>query len=156
MEDGVNRIAGLDALAALVGHPLGRSGWVEVGQDRISAFAEATGDRQWIHVDPERARAESPFGGTVAHGLLTLSLIPVLMDEAFAVEGHGARLNYGLDRVRFPAPVPAGSRLRAAFALRSLEPRPGGARLASVEATVEAEGSPRPACVAELLVLYLP
>ncbi|UEM25212.1 MaoC family dehydratase (plasmid) [Skermanella mucosa] len=151
----MNRIDGIPALLGRVGTELGASGWIEIGQERIGTFADATGDHQWIHVDPGRAARESPFGTTIAHGYLTLSLLPMLSEQAFAVDGIGARLNYGLNRVRFPAPVPAGGRIRAVFRLKSVETQGEGRFLAATEATVELEGGGRPVCVAEMLVLYL-
>ena len=143
--------ATLAELAAHVGQPLGSSEWVSVDQARIDAFAAATGDHQWIHVDPERAKA-GPFGTTIAHGFLTLSLLPLLFDSGFAIADVKMGVNYGLNRVRFVTPVPAGGRLRAHFKLLAFEPLPVpsgfGAQL-TVEATIELEGAPRPACVAE-------
>ena len=136
-------------LAGRVGEVLGVSDWLVVDQARIDRFAEATGDHQWIHVDPARAAA-GPFGGTVAHGFLTLSLLPWFFEHGFVVEDTRMGLNYGLDRVRFPAPVPVDSRLRAHFKLLSYEPIEGGAQLL-VEATIEREGSVKPVCVAESL-----
>lgn len=139
----------LDDLARLVGQALGESEGVLVDQARIDAFAAATEDRQWIHVDPARAAA-GPFGATVAHGFLTLSLLPVLLESAWRVEGVRMGVNYGLNRVRFPAPVHAGSRLRGRFRLLAFEPVDGGAQL-TVEATIGTEGAARPACVAEAI-----
>jgi acyl dehydratase len=146
--------ATLAELAARVGQPLGTSDWVTVDQSRIDAFAAATGDHQWIHVDPERARS-GPFGTTIAHGFLTLSLLPMLFDSGFAIADVRMGVNYGLNRVRFVSPVPAGSRLRAHFRLLAFEPLPpptpgaGPGAQMTVEATIELEGAPRPACVAE-------
>jgi acyl dehydratase len=134
-------------LAARVGQPLGSSDWVLVDQDRINRFADATGDHQWIHVDIERAQA-GPFGAPIAHGFLTLSLLPMLFESGFRVDDVKMGVNYGLNRVRFVNPVPAGSRLRAQFKLLSYEPLAGGAQLV-VEATIEIEGQAKPACVAE-------
>ena len=131
----------------LIGKELGPSGWLEVTQARIDAFAEATGDHQWIHTDPARA-AGGPFGATVAHGFLTLSLLPVLFETGFAVDDVRMGVNYGLNRVRFPAPVHAGSRVRGRFTLRAFEALEGGAQL-TVESVIELEGSTKPACVAE-------
>ena len=149
------RIAGIPALIDRVGGVLGVSDWVAVEQARIDAFADATGDRQWIHVDPERAARESPYGTTIAHGYLTLSLLPFLASQAFAVDAVGARINYGLNRVRFPAPVPAGRRVRASFRLLSVEPQGERRFLVTVEATVELDGGDRPVCVAEMLAIYM-
>ena len=137
----------LAELQALAGQELGTSDWITVDQARIDLFAQATGDEQWIHTDPVRAAA-GPFGATVAHGFLTLSLIPLLFDSGLHVADVRMGINYGLNRVRFAAPVRVGSRLRGRFKLLSYEPLEGGAQLV-VEATVEIEGSSKPACVAE-------
>ena len=137
----------LAELQALVGQELGLSDWLTVEQERIDQFAQATGDHQWIHTDPARAVA-GPFGATVAHGFLTLSLLPMLFDTGFQVADVKMGINYGLNRVRFVAPVRVGSRLRGRFKLLAYEPLEGGAQLV-VEATVELEGSAKPACVAE-------
>ena len=134
-------------LRPLVGQEVGVSDWISVDQKRIDQFAEATGDHQWIHVDPVRAAA-GPFGATVAHGFLTLSLLPEMSASAFQVLDTRMGVNYGLNRVRFPAPVPSGSRLRGRFKLLGYEPIEGGAQL-TVEVTMEREGSPKPVCVAE-------
>jgi acyl dehydratase len=140
----------LAELQGLVGQPLGTSDWISVEQSRIDSFAEATGDHQWIHVDPGRA-AQGPFGTTVAHGFLTLSLLPLLFETGFAIADVRMGINYGLNRVRFPAPVPVGSRLRGHFVLLAYEPLAGDRPAAqlTVQATIEIEGSPKPACVAE-------
>jgi acyl dehydratase len=143
----LRRFARLDDLREQVGQDLGVSPWLVLDQARIDHFAEATGDRQWIHVDAVRAAA-GPFGSTVAHGFLTLALMPELADGAFAIGDVRMGVNYGLNRVRFPAPVPAGSRLRGHFRLLAFEPLPGGAQL-TIEATLALEGSDKPACVAE-------
>jgi acyl dehydratase len=139
--------ARLSDLQPLVGREIGLSDWVVVDQQRIDRFAEATGDDQWIHVDPERAAA-GPFGAPIAHGFLTLSLLPLLTEDAVEFADVRMGVNYGLNRVRFPAPVKAGGRVRARLRLLSYEPIEGGAQLV-VEVTVELEGSPKPACVAE-------
>ena len=143
----MRHFAHLHDLQALVGQEIGVSEWIGVDQKRIDQFAEATGDHQWIHVDPERA-AKGPFGKTIAHGFLTLSLVPELFATAFDIGDVRMGVNYGLNRVRFAAPVRAGSRLRGHFKLLSFEPLDGGAQL-TVQATVELEGSAKPACVAE-------
>jgi acyl dehydratase len=137
----------LQSLQDQVGQTLGVSDWLNVEQARIDQFAQATGDHQWIHVDPQRAAA-GPFGATVAHGFLTLSLMAVMFDTAFAIDDVRMGVNYGLNRVRFPAPVRAGSRLRGHFKLLRYEPLDGGAQI-TVEVTMELEGSDKPACVAE-------
>ena len=134
-------------LAALEGQEIGRSDWVVVAQSNIDQFAQATGDAQWIHVDPARAAA-GPFGTTVAHGFLTLSLLSQLFAEAVAFADVRMSLNYGLNRVRFPSPVPVGSRLRALCVLQAYEPIAGGAQV-TVAITIEREGGAKPACVAE-------
>lgn len=143
------RILPLEDLPALVGKPLGTSLWIEVDQAKIDAFAQATGDHQWIHVDVARAAA-GPFGTTVAHGYLTLSLLPAMIATAFGVSGSRMGVNYGLNKVRFPAPVPAGSRLRAHFQLVGCEPVEGGVQL-TIDATIEREGSAKPVCVAQIV-----
>jgi acyl dehydratase len=140
-------------LAELLGAELGPSRWLEVTQERIDAFAAATDDPQWIHTDPVRAAA-GPFGTTIAHGFLTLSLCVPMLDGLLPAAG-GMVVNYGVDRVRFPAPVPAGARVRGRFRIRSVDPVPQGER-AVIEATVECEGVEKPVCVAELVVLSVP
>jgi acyl dehydratase len=137
----------LASLQALVGQDIGTSDWVTISQARIDQFAEATGDHQWIHTDPVRAAA-GPFGTTVAHGFLTLSLVPLLFDSGFAIADVKMGVNYGLNRVRFTAPVPAGGRVRGQFKLLGYEPLSGGAQL-TVQVTIELDGSAKPACVAE-------
>ena len=144
-------IGGALELRGLVGQEVGVSDWFTLTQERINAFAEVTEDRQWIHCDPERARSESPYGTTIAHGYLTLSLLSHLLSNAVRVRGPFSRIiNYGLNRVRFPAAVPAGARIRARFALQSVEEVPGGFQIAWA-VTVECEGQPKPVMVAECL-----
>jgi acyl dehydratase len=147
MDHTMKHFAKLQELQALIGQEIGQSGWIAVDQQRIDLFAQATGDHQWIHVDPERA-AKGPFGKTIAHGFLTLSLLPELFAAAFDVGDVRMGVNYGLNKVRFTAPVPAGSRVRGRFVLREYLPIEGGAQL-TVEALIELEGSDKPACVAE-------
>jgi len=142
-------------LIAAAGRPLGTSDWLEVTQERIDRFADATGDHQWIHVDPERAR-KGPFGTTIAHGYLTLSLVSHFLPQIVTVRGISMGINYGADRVRFPAPVPSGSRVRGRAELLSAEEVRGGAIQAKIRVTVEVEGSEKPACVAETLSRYVP
>lgn len=137
-------------LRDLIGKERGPSDWLEVDQARIDEFAHATDDPQWIHTDPVRA-AEGPFGTTVAHGFLTLSLLVPLMSDALGLTGYRMGVNYGVNRVRFPAPVPSGSRIRATFTVQSVEEVPGGEQ-AVVVATVEREGGEKPVCVAELVL----
>ena len=139
--------ATLASMKDKVGQHLATSAWITVDQARINLFADATGDHQWIHVDPERAKA-GPFGTTIAHGFLTLSLIPEIAQSAMAIDDVRMSVNYGLNRVRFMAPVPAGSRLRGHLKLAAYEPIEGGAQLIT-EITIEREGADKPACVAE-------
>lgn len=140
-------------VTAAVGHDLGTSDWLVVEQDRVDAFADATGDLQWIHVDAARA-AEGPFNGTIAHGYLTLSLIPYFGQKIFRIETPGPRLNYGLNKARFPAPVKVGSRLRASAAFTGIHEVAAGAQL-TTRYVLEIEGQDKPACVAETVVLLL-
>ena len=134
------------------GDEFGPSSWIVVDQEKIDAFADATGDHQWIHVDPERAKA-GPFGQTIGHGYLTLSLLPVMSYEALPRHEGGMSINYGLNRVRFPAPVPSGSRVRGSFRVESVEESDWG-RQTTMTATIEREGGDKPVCVAELVFRY--
>ncbi|MHC4670722.1 MAG: MaoC family dehydratase [Planctomycetota bacterium] len=138
-----------------VGEHLGYSEWLEIAQDRIDKFAEATGDHQWIHVDPERAR-KGPFGATIAHGYLTQSLVNYFLPQIIEVRGISMGVNYGADRLRFPAPVPVGSRIRGGAELLKVEAVKGGAVQATVRVTVEVEGGERPACVIDTISRYVP
>ena len=142
-------INGLEELKDAEGQELGTSDWHEVTQKDIDTFADVTGDDQFIHVDPERAK-ETPFGGTIAHGYFTLSLAPMLSEQIYALEGFAFAINYGLNKVRFPAPLPVGSRVRMQAKLKALEEVPGGAQM-TVEVTFEREGGDKPVCVAETL-----
>ena len=151
MATSVNGIAGL---TELVGSHLGYSDWMEITQERVNTFADATGDHQWIHVDPERAAAESPFGGPIAHGYLTLSLGPALMPQILHVTGVTMGVNYGLGKVRFVSPVPVGSRLRLGAALDEVKVLDGGWAQIHMTFTFEVEGAERPACVAEIIFRY--
>lgn len=143
----------IDELTAAVGEQLGTSDWMVVDQERINLFADATGDHQWIHVDAEKA-AQGPFGSTIAHGFLTLSLLPIFMGQIYRVEGIRMAINYGLDKVRFPAPVPAGSRLRAHSQLVEVTPL-GNAVQAKLSTTIEIEGGSKPVCVVESITRYI-
>ena len=145
--------ASLDEVRTAVGTTLGTSDWFEVTQERVNLFADATGDHQWIHVDVERATRESPFGGPIAHGYLTLSLGPVLVPQVVRVEGIKMGVNYGCEKVRFPSPVPVGSKLRVGVELVSVDEVPGGVQV-MMRFTFECEGAPKPACVAENLFRY--
>jgi acyl dehydratase len=140
----------LEQLGALVGTELGLSDWLPITQERIDQFADATNDHQWIHVDAERARRESPYGTTIAHGFLTLSLLSHLVGQAVRIEGARMAINYGLNRVRFPAPVPVGAHIRARVTLQALEPFAGGLQ-SVLGVVVEVQGSEKPCCVAEWL-----
>jgi acyl dehydratase len=140
-------------LSRLVGSHLGYTGWRPITQEQVNRFAKATWDAQWIHVDVERARA-GHFGGTIVHGFLTLSLAPALLDELLRVEDASRTINYGLDRARFPAPVPVGSRVRLGAELRSLEQVAGGVQ-AALALTFELEGSAKPGCVGDLLLRFV-
>jgi 3-oxocholest-4-en-26-oate---CoA ligase len=146
-------VTGIDGVKSLVGQQLGPSDWEEITQERVNLFADATGDHQWIHVDPQRAAA-GPFHGTIAHGYLTLSLIPYLMPKILKIEGFSAGINYGSDRVRFPAPVPVGSKLRCVATVDAVTDVPGGVQ-ATVTVTIEVEGQSKPSCVATTLVRHL-
>ena len=148
----MRQVQGLDGLKELVGAELGTSDWLLVDQARINTFADATGDHQWIHVDVEKAK-RGPFGKTIGHGYLTLSLGPMLLKQIWQVEGIRMGINYGLNKVRFPSPVPVNSRLRLRAVLQSLEAVEGGVQV-TVQLTFELDGSTKPACVAETLFRY--
>jgi acyl dehydratase len=145
---------GIADLEKAVGTHLGYSEWHTIDQDQIDAFAAATGDHQWIHVDPAKA-AEGPFGSTVAHGFLTLSLVPMLTWQVYKVEGVKMAINYGADKLRFPSPVPVGSRVRAAVELTSVAPNKLGYQVAT-RVTIELDGSDKPACVVDMLAVVVP
>ena len=140
-------------LPSLKGQELGISDWYEVTQDAVNLFADATGDHQWIHVDVDRAKAESPFGGPIAHGYLTLSLGPVLAPQIMRVEGIKMGVNYGCEKVRFPSPVPVGTKLRVGVELLDVTDIPGGAQV-QMRFTFECEGAPKPSCVSENVFRY--
>jgi acyl dehydratase len=142
-------LSGIDELKAHEGKQLGTSRWHDVTQERVNAFAEATGDHYWIHTDPERAK-QTPFGGTIAHGYYTLSLEPMFSYEMFSIEGVAFGVNYGVNRVRFPAPLPVGSRVRMHAKLASVEDIDGGVQLA-IELNFETDAGEKPVCVAESL-----
>ncbi len=145
-------VNGIDELKALQGQHLGHSDYVEITQEQVNQFAEATGDHQWIHTDPERAKA-GPFGGPIAHGYLTLSLAPALLPQILQVGGIPMGVNYGCGKVRFPSPVPVGSKVRAGAELVSVEDVAGGAQV-TMSVTFEVEGAPKPSCVAEVIYRY--
>jgi acyl dehydratase len=142
-----------EEIESAVGEEIGVSDWVEIDQERVNAFADATGDHQWIHVDVEKAK-DGPFGGTIAHGYLTLSLVPWLGSQVFALDTPGAKLNYGVNKVRFPTPVPVGSRIRARIAVNGVADVKAGKQL-TLGYTIEIEGSDKPGAVAETVVLLL-
>jgi acyl dehydratase len=146
-------VNGIAELKALAGEHLGPSGWLEITQDRVDRFADATDDHQWIHVDVERART-GPFGGTIAHGYLTLALLIPLWTEIVRIENIGMAVNYGLNRVRFPSPIPVGARIRVAARVLSVDDVPGNGVQATVELTVEREDADKPAVVAEAVYRY--
>ncbi|CAG1007821.1 3-hydroxybutyryl-CoA dehydratase [Myxococcaceae bacterium] len=146
----------IQSLKPLVGTRLGSSDWVTITQEQIQAFADATGDHQWIHCDVERARRESPFKGTIAHGYLTLSLAPALMPQVVRVEGVRMGVNYGAEKLRLPAPVPAGSRLRMSADLKDVRDLPGGGARATYGLAFEVEGQTKPVCVVDVIFVYYP
>ncbi len=143
-----------DELQAAAGTEIGTTEWIEITQKRVNEFADATGDHQWIHVDVERAK-EGPFGGTIAHGYLTLSLVPWLGSMLFHLDTPGAKLNYGINKVRFPSPVLVGSRIRSTVSIKEVTDLQAGKQL-TVGHVIEIEGQTKPACVAETVVLLLP
>ena len=149
-------IPGVSALKEWVGRKLGPSDWVMVEQSRIDAFAEATGDHQWIHVDVECARRESPFGGPIAHGYLTLSLAPALLPQIVRVDGVRMGVNYGVEKMRLPAPVPSGARVRLSGEIKDVREMPGGGARVTFGMTFEVEGGGKPACVADAIYVYYP
>jgi acyl dehydratase len=149
----VRTFTSLEEISDAVGEVLGTTDWLRIDQDRVNAFADATDDHQWIHVDVERAAA-GPFGGTIAHGYLTLSLLPLFGTQVLRLETPGAKLNYGLNKVRFPAPVPVGTRVRAHAKVVDVVDVPAGKQV-TFGWTIEIEDAPKPACVAETVVLLL-
>jgi acyl dehydratase len=144
----MREIASLAELKELIGQEVAVSDWIEVTQERVQQFADATGDHQWIHLDVERSKRESPYGGTIAHGFLTLSLLPMMMAKAVTMKDVRMGVNYGLNKVRFPAPVPVGSRVRGRMKLLSVEDIEGGAQVVW-QITMEREGGDKPVCIAE-------
>jgi acyl dehydratase len=155
MIDGMTTIVqGIAGLRELAGKHVGYSDYIEVTQERVNQFAEATGDHQWIHVDVERAKRESPYGGPIAHGFLTLSLSPMLVPQVLRVEGMKMGVNYGCNKVRFPAPVPVGSKLRVGVEVVEVTDVKGGGVQVVTRHTFECEGAEKPSCVAEVLSRY--
>jgi acyl dehydratase len=155
MPENSTHVATLAELKPLTGQVLGSSSWFEVPQQRIDAFAEATGDRQWIHIDPERARQDGPFGGPIAHGYLILSLVIPMWNEVLAVDSVNMAINYGLNRVRFTQPVPAGGRVRLVATLEAFEELPKGGAQLTVGGAIEIENGERPAVVFEAIYRFL-
>lgn len=149
------RVIHVKDLPSMVGQELGQSEWHEVTQEQVNAFADATGDHQWIHFDPEAAKA-GPFGGPIAHGYLTLSMVPMLSVEAWVPDGIDMAVNYGLNRLRLPAPVPVGSKVRLRSSLVSAKDRPDGMVEVATAVTIEVEGAAKPSCVAETVTLFHP
>ncbi|NRR31844.1 MaoC family dehydratase [Oxalobacteraceae bacterium] len=147
----MRELATLDAMRELVGQELATTDWIEITQERVNQFADATNDHQWIHLDAERAARESPFGGTIAHGFLTLSLVSGMLESAIRMVDMKMGINYGLNKVRFPAPVPVGSRVRARLTLQKIEDIVDGAQL-EWSVVIEREGSLKPVCVAEFVM----
>lgn len=144
----MRKITSVEELKSLAGQEVAVTDWIEINQERVNLFAEATGDHQWIHLDVERSRKESPYGGTIAHGFLTLSLLPMLMESAVSMPMSKMGVNYGLNKVRFPAPVPVGSKVRARMTLQEVEDIENGAQV-TWKVTIEREGGDKPVCIAE-------
>ena len=149
-------IPSVSALKVFVGRRVGPGEWVTVSQEQIDAFARATGDHQWIHVDVERARRESPFGGPIAHGYLTIALAPVLLPKLVEVRGARMAVNYGLEKMRLPVPVPAGARVRLTAELKNVRELPSGAAHTTIGLVFEVEGGEKPVCTADAIYLYFP
>jgi acyl dehydratase len=145
-------VSGVDDFHRLAGQHVGYSPWQLIDQDRVNLFADATGDHQWIHVDPERAKT-GPFGGAIAHGYLTLSLAPVLLNQVISVEGMSFGVNYGCNKVRFPSPVPVGTEVRMGVSVASVEEVEGGVQV-SFDLTIEVRDAPKPSCVAQVVYRY--
>ena len=145
--------ASVDEFSSAGGRDLGATDWLEITQDRVNLFADATGDHQWIHVDPERA-ASGPFGGTIAHGLLTLALLPQFMQQLYRVDGVAMAINYGLNKVRFISPVPVGAKVRARGTIADVTTFPGGAQ-GTMVTTIEIDGAEKPAAVIESIIRYV-
>jgi acyl dehydratase len=149
-------IPSIARLKEFVGQPMGPTDWVVVSQDRIRAFADATGDQQWIHTDPERAAAESPFGSAIAHGYLTISLAPPLIDQLYVIDDCRMTVNYGIEKMRLQEPVPAGGRIRLSAELRRVRMLPSGGARTTVHFVFEVEGGAKPACVCDAVLVYFP
>ena len=149
-------IPDIPSLSSFVGKPLGTTEWFEVSQERIDDFARATGDHQWIHVDVERAKSESPFGGTIAHGYLTIALAPALLPQLLRVEGSSRTVNYGIEKMRLPSPVPAGSRLQLSAEIKHVRDIRGGSARVTIALRFHVEGVKKPCCSADVIYVYFP
>lgn len=149
-------IPDIPSIKSYVGKPLGTSDWVVISQEQINAFARATGDHQWIHVDVERAKAESPFGGPIAHGYLTIALAPALLPQVLQVENASRTVNYGIDKMRLPSPVPAGARVNLAAEIKHVRDIKGGRARVTLSLTFRVEGVTRPCCTADVIYVYFP
>lgn len=149
-------IPDIPSIQEYLGKPLGPSDWFTITQEQIEDFARATGDHQWIHVDVERAKAESPFGGTIAHGYLTMSLAPALLPQLLRVENATRTINYGVDKMRLPVPVPAGGRIRLSALIKHVRNVPGGGARVTISLTFNIEGTTRPCCTADAIYVYFP
>ncbi len=149
-------IPDIPSIKEFIGKPLGQSDWITISQEQIHDFARATGDHQWIHVDVERAQNESPFGGPIAHGYLTMSLAPTLLPQLMRVDNSSRTINYGADKVRLPVPVPAGARVRLSAQIKHVRNVPGGAARVTIALTFHVEGKTRPCCTADAIYVYFP
>lgn len=149
-------IPDIPSLKDFVGQPLGTTDWLEIGQERIDEFASATGDHQWIHVDPDRAREESPFGGTIAHGYLTIALAPAMLPELLRVENSSRTVNYGIEKMRLPSPVPAGSRVQLSAEIKHVRDIRGGSARVTIGLTFHVEGVKKACCMADVIYVYFP
>jgi acyl dehydratase len=149
-------IPDIPSLSSFVGQPLGTTVWFEISQERIDDFARATGDHQWIHVDVERAKNESPFGGTIAHGYLTIALAPALLPQLLRVEGSSRTVNYGIEKMRLPSPVPAGSRLQLSAEIKHVRDIRGGSARVTIALSFHVEGVKKPCCSADVIYVYFP
>jgi acyl dehydratase len=149
-------IPDIPSIRDFIGKPLGESDWLTISQEQIQDFARATGDHQWIHVDVERAQRESPFGGPIAHGYLTMSLAPSLLPQLLRVENSSRTVNYGADKVRLQVPVPAGARVRLSAQIKHVRNVPGGAARVTIALKFHVEGTSRPCCTADAIYVYFP
>lgn len=149
-------IPNVAAIKGFIDQPMGPSEWVTVTQERIQSFADATGDQQWIHTDPERAKSQSPFGGSIAHGYFTISLAPPLIEQLFTIDDCSMTVNYGIEKMRLQEPVPAGARIRLTAEIRKVRMLPGGGARTTIHFVFEVEGGRRPACVCDAVLVYFP